>query len=134
MAGTARRHSARGERGFTLVEILLVLVLLGLLLALAAPALGKLYARIGFNSTLQELIGGIGALPLLAYALGEEGTLEELAARHLELPEGWSLVGGKDIYLRANGVCSGGTVRLVWPEGARVLELEAPFCSPQEQE
>jgi prepilin-type N-terminal cleavage/methylation domain-containing protein len=127
------RHARRDVRGFTLIEILLVLALLGLLLTLTAPALGKLYARIGVNSDLQNLIGGIGALPLLAFALGEEGTLEELAERHLELPDGWSMQGGKDIYVRANGVCSGGTLRLVWPEGTRVLELEAPFCSPQQE-
>ncbi|MBK6583344.1 MAG: type II secretion system protein [Gammaproteobacteria bacterium] len=115
--------------GFTLIEITVVLIIFGVTLALAAPGLGRVYTRLESRSALQEVSSGIGALPLLAWALGEEGNLEELATRHLELPAGWSLVDADSVYIRANGICSGGTVRLLTPQGERELELEPPFCA-----
>ncbi len=115
--------------GFTLIEITVVLIIFGVTLALAAPGLGRIYTRLESRSALQEVSSGIGALPLLAWALGEEGSLEELATRHLELPAGWSLVDADSVYIRANGICSGGAVRLLTPQGERELELEPPFCA-----
>lgn len=115
-------------RGFTLIEITVVLIIFGVILALATPGLGRVYARLETRSALQQVSNGIGALPLLAWALGEEGTLEELVARHLELPAGWSLGEADAVYIRANGICSGGTVRLLTPQGERDLELAPPFC------
>lgn len=123
-----RTSASCRERGFTLIEITVVMVLMGLLYAIAAPALGKLYARLGYSADLNDTLAQITALPVRVYATGEEGTLEALAERHLTLPEGWTLAGADAIYLRPNGVCSGGTVRLQTPLGVRDLVLEPPFC------
>ncbi|MBK7519489.1 MAG: type II secretion system protein [Gammaproteobacteria bacterium] len=118
----------RRSRGFTLIEITVVLIVFGVVLALAVSGLGRVYTCFETRSALQEVSNGIGALPLLAWALGEEGTLEELAARHLELPAGWSLAEVDAVYIRANGICSGGRVRLLTPQGERDLELAPPLC------
>ncbi len=115
--------------GFTLIEITVVLIIFGVILALAAPGLERVYTHLESRSALQKASSGIGTLPLLAWALGEEGNLEELATRHLELPAGWSLVDADSVYIRANGICSGGTVRLLTPQGERELELAPPFCT-----
>lgn len=120
----------RRTRGFTLIEISVALAIGALIVAIAIPGLARLYARLRFNADVGELTSGIGALPRLAFALGEEGTLEQLAARHIELPRDWSLVGAERIYIRSSGLCTGGTVRIVTPAGERELELEAPFCAP----
>lgn len=119
----------RAAAGFTLIELTVVMLLLGVVLALAAPGLGRLYARLSLESSLAELHQQIGSLSLVAYALGEEGTLTELLERHAQLPEGWSLRGGDAVYIRSSGLCSGGTVELLTPSGSRTLELEPPFCA-----
>ena len=73
-----------GARGFTLIEISVALVIGALVLAIAAPALSRLNDRVRFNARLQGLEDGIAALPRLAYATGDEGSLQDLAERHLE--------------------------------------------------
>lgn len=128
MGARARRRA----RGFTLIEIGVVLVLTGVLLALAVPGLARLAARLQVNTAQMQLEAGIAALPRIAYARGEEGGLVALAERHLELPADWSLVESEPIYIRSNGVCSGGELQLLTPAGERRLLLEPPFCTVAE--
>ena len=46
-----------GEGGFTLIEILLVVVILGIVLSLAAPNFSKEYSRFQLNKTADDLVG-----------------------------------------------------------------------------
>lgn len=116
------------SRGFTLIELSVALAIAGLLVAVAIPGLARLYARVQFNASVAELASGINALPRVAFALGEEGTLSDLAARHLDIPPGWTLAGADRIYIRSSGLCGGGRLHIVTPGGERELELEPPFC------
>lgn len=119
----------RRERGFTLIEIGVSLALLALVLGLSAPALERLYERLRFDTELRELQDGIAALPRLAWAHGLEGSLAELAADGLEVPEGWVLVGADRIFVRRNGLCAGGELRVVGRNTERQLRLLPPFCT-----
>lgn len=123
----------RGARGFTLIEISVALVIGALVLAIAAPALSRLNDRVRFNTRLQALEDGIAALPRLAYTTGEEGSLRDLAERHLDVPAGWSLVGGERIFIKRNGLCAGGELRLLAGQIERELELVPPFCAVKER-
>lgn len=118
----------RHARGFTLIELSVVLLITGLLLAVAIPGLTRLYDRVQFKSRLTELLQGVSALPRIAYALGEEGSLDELVQRHMQLPHGWTLSGGEDIYIRSSGICSGGTLHIITPSVEREVSLAPPFC------
>ena len=131
--GKWMRHRGWPARsgGYTLIEITVVLILLAVVLGLAAPGLSRLYGRVVLRSNMQDLQNAIAGLPLVAYALGEEGTLAQLAAAHVQLPDDWSLQDADTIYLRATGLCSGGTLRIVTPQGPQSLLLEAPFCVPR---
>lgn len=119
----------RRAGGFTLIEISVALAIGALVLALAAPALGRLYARVQFNAAVRGVEDGLSALPRLAWALGEEGSLAELSQRHLEIPEGWELAGAEAIFVRRNGICAGGALTLVAGDIERRLVLDAPFCT-----
>jgi prepilin-type N-terminal cleavage/methylation domain-containing protein len=123
-----RQHLPMRARGFTLIELSVALLLAGLLLAVAIPGLSRLLARVRFDAELRQLENGIAALPRLAWALGEEGTLAHLAERHLEIPDGWVLVGADAVYIRSSGLCAGGSVRVLTPGGERELLLTPPFC------
>ena len=114
--------------GFTLIELSVALAIGALLLTLAMPGLARFYARLQFDTKMAELSSGLAALPRLAYALGEEGTLADLAAQHLDIPPDWSLHGADGIYIRSNGLCAGGRLRVETPGGEREFELVPPFC------
>lgn len=124
----------RSARGFTLIEISVVLVIGALVLAVAAPALSRLYDRVRFNARLQALEDGIAALPRVAYATGDEGTLAELAERHLDVPSGWILSGGDRIFIKRNGLCAGGSLSVIAGNSERQLELAPPFCVVRERD
>lgn len=119
----------RCERGFTLIELSVSLAILALVLGLSAPALGRLYERLRFDTQLRELQDGIAALPRLAYAHGLEGSLAELAGAWLDVPEDWVLVGADAIFVRRNGLCAGGELRVVGRNIERQLRLTPPFCT-----
>jgi prepilin-type N-terminal cleavage/methylation domain-containing protein len=120
-------------RGFTLIEISVALVIGALVLAIAAPALSRLNDRVRFNTRLQALEDGIAALPRLAYATGEEGSLRDLAERHLDIPAGWSLAGAEKIFIKRNGLCAGGALQIIAGQSERQLELAPPFCTVKER-
>jgi prepilin-type N-terminal cleavage/methylation domain-containing protein len=88
---------ARGQRGFTLIEVLIVLVILGLLVALVAPA--PLFSRRGPEEALNEVIDAArraavqraGTVTLLldsegGWMLEAEGEAEPLRTGTLESP------------------------------------------------
>jgi hypothetical protein len=49
----------------------------------------------------------------------------------IELPRGWTLTVEPPIVFRYDGVCTGGTARVSFPEGELTYRLDPPFCHPQ---
>lgn len=142
VAGTSAR---RGAGGFTLLELMVVLALVGLVTVLAVPNLERLYegfTRKAEQGRILNQIGGLGREAMLrgrAYAVF--GTGEDSAAAQpgrqvsgyepysLEVPAGWEVDLDKPLLVRANGVCLGATVTLKHrgQSTARVV-LQAPYC------
>lgn len=129
---SAIRRPSNPARGFTLLETLVVLALLGLAVALVAPAGYRMIASWQRATDAETILGALAALPDRARARGVDLHLPagELAARpDLPLPEGWRLVLARPLSVRANGACSG-TQGELW-EGetfALGFALEAPYC------
>ena len=141
-AGVPVRH--RG-RGFTLLELIVVLALLGLVTVLALPNLERMYegfSRKAEQGRILNRIAGLGREAMLrgrafaVYGAGEDAA-EAIADRRvsgfepydLDVPPGWEVNLDRPLLVRANGVCLGATVTLVHRgvSAARVV-LQAPYC------
>jgi general secretion pathway protein G len=137
------------ERGFSLLELLIVLVIIGGMGAIAAPSLTTLYDRITFSMAREDVERAIGALPRKAQASGrsimlpatpdkqsdkpqDAPTLPTMALAQITLPKGWSLVVEKPIVFRFDGLCLGGKVTIKTEHVSSNYLLEAPFCRPKE--
>jgi len=87
---TARRE---GEHGFTLVELLIVLAILGLLAAIAVPQLMKSFERAKFDTTRVQ-IDKLGAiLDLYRLEVGQYPTEQDGLRALVEAPaqpDGWN--------------------------------------------
>lgn len=68
-----RYHEApRLARGFTLLEMIVALAVVGLLIALAVPATGKIMEAVGYQSTLRNILSDLKASRTRAILAGKE--------------------------------------------------------------
>ena len=130
------RHRAPW-RGFTLLEVVVVLALLSMLVALAAPELQRAYQSVLARGERDSLIGQLASLSLRAQALGVAFELSDDSLRRrlpdgqplVAVPPGWRVNVEPPIRFNFVGICSGGRVRLYSPSGEQtVVDLEAPAC------
>ena len=141
---TCRTERRSRRRGFTLLELLIVLALLGLATAVALPNLERLYAAATRTSERDRVLDQVAALGREAMLHGRAYVVfgnarapgADEAARYagyetyvVDVPEGWRLEFDRPLLVRANGVCLGAALTLSHPEEAAVrVELAPPYC------
>ncbi len=125
-------------RGYTILELLIVMLLLALMTGLAIPRLDRLLSSVRSAYELEEVLARIAGLGAQALQDGREYRLVDyptVSSRDdvapLELPEGWRLEATKPVVYRSNGVCLGGKLRLFVDEQVVELELKPPYCRPK---
>jgi general secretion pathway protein G len=105
------------SRGFTLLELLVVLVLLGLVTGLVAPL-----AVNGLNAARERAVAAevralLEGLPVKAFSAGHTQTYDAPALVGLmaDVPTGWSISVDAPLQYSLTGVASGGAVSLIAP-------------------
>lgn len=130
-------RSHRTSRGFTLLELLVVLTVVGLVTALVAPNLGRMVGSMERAVLRDGLVADIAGLSFRAYSLGQGFELSDagfnLRLRDgdpvLAVPSGWRVQVDRPIRFGFNGLCSGGSLSVLSPDGVvEKLRLEAPAC------
>jgi general secretion pathway protein G len=147
---------SQGHDGFTLLELLIVMAILGAIAAVVGPSLSGTYDRIRFSLQRESVERQIAALPRQAQGKGRSlilaatkktldgsgpafsqtanisagGQLPADAAV-LALPLGWSVVVETPIRYNFDGFCSGGRLMLASGSFQARYELDAPLCQPR---
>ena len=142
----------RATGGFTLLEMLIVLSLVAIIAAIAAPNMERLYSGIGTKTDREYILDQFADLGLKAmhdrqaYVVlssaphesqvltAPQGATEQsiaVAAKPLEvdLPEGWTIRFDQPLLISASGVCLGANLAL-HREGTieAQVTLEPPYC------
>jgi general secretion pathway protein G len=124
------------EGGYTLLELLVVMALLGLLAGFALPRLYTLYDSAAMSFEKERILAQITRLGYLArhgrVPLVMEGTLRApVEGGLLDLPPGWEVTADRPLVYQANGVCNGGILTLTFGERSQRWLLEPPLCPPR---
>ena len=137
------------DAGYTLLEMVVVLAILGLATAMVAPATFRTIQSWRDADEVARVLGDLAALPALARHEGREIRLAPdsapgmvLPARALPpsesepesplaLPEGWRLSVDEPLEVRANGACSGTEGTLTTTRQTIRLRIESPWCRVQ---
>ncbi len=125
-------------RGYTLLELLVVLLLLSLVTGLIMPRLNNLYESAVRAFQVEDVLQQISGLGYQAYQQGKtwrlgqlEDSVNNVPEPPLTMPEGWTIGVDSPIDYYSNGVCSGGIITLRRKQFVQQWKLQAPLCQPE---
>jgi len=120
-------------QGFTLIELIVVLVFMGMASAVAFPNMAKMFDGFVLRTERDAVVQELAALGVRAYTRRTAVILsEENAVDLLDLPEHWRVILPGPIYYGASGFCGGGEISLVVGQQRRTYDLAPPYCEPRE--
>jgi len=117
------------RKGFTLIEILVVLILLGLTSALVLPKFPAIYERFKSRAEQDNFFQGLSTLSLKAYTQQKTIILNQASASELlEVPSSWELRIENPIIYKPNGLCLGGDMSYIAKGITTAIRLAPPYC------
>lgn len=118
-------------RGFSLLEMLVVLVILGLAASMVAPPLARTVDRVREAGDHDDVRRQLQQLPMRARFEGRPVVVEagaSLPTLGRDWPSGWSVRASTPLVIHASGLCEGAEVRVQSPNTARTWHLRSPDC------
>ncbi|MEE4661435.1 MAG: type II secretion system protein, partial [Halieaceae bacterium] len=106
------------QAGFTLLEILLVLMIVGLAGAVVVPRVSVIYDNLVLRGEREALLRDIQTLPLRAqansnsFAVAPDSPEIRPLSEAITPPEGWRVEFSEQLRYQSNGFCLGGEVGL----------------------
>jgi general secretion pathway protein G len=119
------------SRGFTMVELLVTLVLLGLIASVVAPGLESWLASRQASAMRMSLANEITLLPLKANRLGQQIVINDIGQLNIDDLNASFPV---PIVVLANGYCQGGQVILQQRGSDIPLDVTSPYCEVRRRE
>lgn len=109
-SASCRPADPRAVRGFTLLELLLVLALVALLTGLVAPRMWQWVQSARLRAGVDDVRAALEALPRQAF--GDARRISVDTKGPLALPAGWRLEFAAPLVYEANGMTTGSRVRI----------------------
>ena len=123
------RSSVPKNHGFSLMEIMVALFLVGLILTLAAQSSVGIYQRWQQSIEMRQIKSELTNIRNRAFVEQRNINLEQEIAATVELPDGWAVRVITDPMFNRFGQCSVGEVRGVAPSGREYpLIIQPPTC------
>lgn len=120
------------SRGFTLLELLIVLALIGLVAALVVPGLSRTYEAIASSGERADVIRALEGIPLRVRASGRDLAIEPGDAKALDavldLPDGWQVTLDEPLRIARSGVCAPAKAKVAGRGAVETWTLTAPSC------
>jgi prepilin-type N-terminal cleavage/methylation domain-containing protein len=125
------------KRGFTLIEMMAVLTLAALMAGVAIPAMQRWFDSVSNRAQLAEISIQFQRLASRSALLSQTVILDKASWQNklgdneaaLALPDGWTVASEKSVIFYHSGVCGGGVVDLIGPQGREVrLQIAAVSC------
>lgn len=125
----------RARRGFSLIELSVVLVLISLATAMVVPNLSRAYNNFQFRGELSQMMLRLRGAGFSAFEQGKgmQVTSHQQAIELLQPAPGWEVEVLEPLIVRANGICLGGALRLENDEFERIVRLLPPYCEVDDE-
>ena len=122
----------RRQRGYSLIELSVVLVLVAMLTMMVLPNLAGIYSNMGSRNELQKILVESSALSHKAFVQG--GRIEILnekdAKKLIPSLASWRVQVELPVKINHKGFCGGGQLRLAKDQYARTIGFTPPYCQP----
>lgn len=124
------------SKGFTLLELMVVLVLMGLLAGVVLPRMSKTYDRTQAAFELEDIRLSLARIPMQAFTANVRYELTKLPSDinqsiPVNLPDGWTVQAASPIVYQSNGICLGGNVVAAYGDTEYEFALLPPNCIPK---
>jgi type IV pilus assembly protein PilA len=117
----------RGEKGFTLVELIIVVAILGILAAVIIPNIGK-FLGVGQKAAAE---GELGTVQTAVYAAMAESGVAAISGFDMSSSNGWI---GSDFTFTVAGALQGGQTQLkgIWNVGPTGEVVSGAYPNPDD--